>query len=134
MPRRAALVALLWLAAAPACADIVGVLSDPRFRHLGLAPIAPALANTVASTYPVASASSGVTYVYDPALDTLVRQPGVAGPILGERAETIGRGRFNFSASFSYVQLTSINGDDLDSLVNRPRVNGQTLVFPVPKG
>ena len=127
-------LALLWLAPAVADAGIVRVLEDPRFRHLGLAPIAPALANTVASTYPVASASSGVTYAYDPAVDTLVRQPGVAGPILGERAETIGRGRFNFSASFSYVHLTSINRDDLESLVNRRRVNGQTLVFPVPNG
>jgi hypothetical protein len=125
---------LLWLAPTVANAGITGVLENPRFRLLGLAPIAPALANTVASTYPVASASSGVTYVYDPAVDTLVRQPGVAGPILGERAETIGKGRFNFSASFSYVHLTSINGDDLDSLENRPRVKGQTLIFPVRGG
>ena len=63
---------------------------------------------------PVASASSGITYTYDPALDALVRQPGVAGPIIGERAETIGQGRFNLSAAFSYVHPTSINGDDLD--------------------
>ena len=125
---------IVWLAPVTAGAGITGVLQDPRFRLLGLAPIAPALANTVASTYPVASASSGVTYVYDPSVDTLVRQPGVAGPILGERAETIGKGRFNFSASFSYVHLTSIDGDDLDSLVNRPRVNGQTLIFPVRGG
>src|SRR5437867_350699 len=94
---------LCWLTPVAAYAGITSVLEDPRFRPLGLAPIAPALANTVASTYPVASASSGVTYTYDPTVDTLVRQPGVAGPIIGERAETIGKGRFNFSASFSYV-------------------------------
>src|SRR5215467_2772729 len=124
----------IWLTPASAIAGITSVLEDPRFRPLGLAPIAPALANSVASTYPVASASSGVTYVYDPAVDTLVRQSGVAGPIFGERAETIGKGVFNLSAAFSYVHLTSINGDSLESLVNRPSVNGQTLTFPVPKG
>ena len=117
-----------------AWAGISDVLRDPRFDRLGLAPIAPVLANTVASTYPVASASSGVVYTYNPALDTLERQVGVAGPIIGERAETIGKGQFNLAASYSYVHLTTINGDALDSLLNRPRVNGRTLIFPVDPG
>src|SRR5262245_29872591 len=127
-------LALLLIAPVAAHGSLTGVLENPRFRLLGLAPIAPALANTVASTYPVASASSSVTYEYDPTLDTLVRRPGVAGPIIGERTETIGKGRFNLSAAFSYVHLSSINGDALDSLVNQPRVNGKTLIFPVPNG
>jgi hypothetical protein len=136
MRRALKLTSLVVLLLAPVTAygDLTAVLKNPRFRLLGLAPIAPALANTVASTYPVGSASSGVTYAYDPKLDTLVRESGVAGPIIGERAETIGKGRFNLSAAFSYVHLTSINGDALDSLVNRPRVNGKTLIFPVPNG
>jgi Putative MetA-pathway of phenol degradation len=133
-PHKLASLVVLMLLPLTAYGGITGVLENPRFRRLGLGPIAPALANTVASTYPVGSASSGVNYEYDPTLDALVRQPGTAGPIIGERAETIGKGRFNLSAAFSYVHLTSINGDDLDSLVNRPRVNGQTLIFPVPKG
>src|SRR5437879_105266 len=113
---------------------ITSILEESRFRLLGLAPVGPALANSVASTYPIASASSGVTYVYDPSVDALVRQAGVAGPIFGERAETIGKGVFNLSASFSYVHLTTINGDSMENLLNRPRVNGQTLTFPVPNG
>jgi hypothetical protein len=113
---------------------ISDVLRDPRFDRLGLAPIAPALASTVASTYPVASASSSVVYAYNPALDTLERQIGVAGPIIGERAETIGKGQFTFAASYSYVHLTTINGNDLGSLLNRPRVNGNTLIFKVDPG
>lgn len=117
-----------------AWAGISDVLRDPRFDRLGLAPIAPVLASTVASSYPVASASSGVVYTYNPALDTLERQPGVAGPIIGERAETIGKSQFTFAASYSYVHLTTINGNALDSLLNRPRVNGRTLIFPVDPG
>jgi outer membrane putative beta-barrel porin/alpha-amylase len=131
---RVAVIVGLWLEPAASHGGITSVLQDPRFSRLGLAPIAPTLANTVASTYPIASASSGVTYVYDPSVDTLVRQSGVAGPIFGERAETIGKGVFDLSVSFSYEHLTSINGDSLDNLVNRPRVNGQTLTFPVPNG
>ena len=126
----ASLVAL-WTGGSPAWASLADLLKEPQFNHLGLAPIAPALAATVASTYPVASASSGVVYVYNPALDTLERQTGVAGPIIGERAETIGKGQLNLAVSYSYVDLTSINGDDLDSLLNRPRVNGKSIVFPV---
>jgi hypothetical protein len=120
--------------AAPSNASIADVLRDPRFSRLELAPIAPALASTVASTYPVGSASSSVLYVYDPTTETLVRQTGIAGPIIGERAETIGRGQFNFGASYAYVHLATINGDELDGLVNRRRVNGRTIIFPVPGG
>jgi len=131
---RVALLIALCLGPSAAWASLADVLRDPRFNRLGLAPIAPVLASTVASTYPVASASSSVVYAYNPALDTLERQVGVAGPIIGERAETIGKGQFNLGASYSYVHLTTINGDDMDSLLNKPRVNGQTLIFPVKGG
>ena len=110
------------------------MLRDPRFSRLELAPLAPALASTVASTYPVASASSSFTYVYNTELDTPERQPGVAGPIIGERARTLGRGEFDVTATYSYVHLTTINGDDLGALVNRTRVNGKTVIFPVAGG
>ena len=114
--------------------SLSGLLESPLFRRLELAPIGPALATSVASTYPVASASSSVTYVYNPALETFERQTRVAGPIIGERAETIGKGAFNFAASYHYVHLTTINGDDLDQLVNRVMVGGHLIVFPVKGG
>jgi hypothetical protein len=113
---------------------IADVLRSPQFEHLEMAPIAPALASTVASTYPVASASSSITYVYDPVLETMERRTTVAGPIIGERAETIGRGQINLATAYSYVHLTTIDGDDLDHLVNAPWVNGRAIVFPVRGG
>lgn len=114
--------------------SLSAVLEQGRFAELRLAPLAPALANTVALTYPAASASSSVTYVYNPALDVLERRTGVGGPIIGERAETIGRGVLNLGLSYSYVRLTHINGEDLDHLVNQPVVNGRVISFPVPDG
>ena len=110
------------------------VFLSPRFAHLGLAPLGPALASTVASTYPVASASSSVAFVYNRELDTVERRPGPLGPILGERAETIGQGQFDLALTYSFVNLTTINGEPLDHLVNAPRVNGRFLFFPVPGG
>jgi hypothetical protein len=119
---------------AVATAGLSDTLRDPRFANLGLAPLARALADTVASTYPVASASSSVVYVYDPALDVVDRRAGTLGPILGERAATLGPGRFDVAVTYSYVSLDTIDGDSLDSLVNAPLVDGQLLFFPVPGG
>src|SRR4030095_2254158 len=92
------------------CGSLSGLLDDPSIAKLELAPIGSALANTVALTYPVASASSSVTYAYNPALDTYERQTGVAGPIFGERAETIGSGQMHVGASYSYRSVATLNG------------------------
>jgi hypothetical protein len=101
---------------------------------LELAEIGPALANTVASSYPVASASASIVYVYDPATDSLERRTRVLGPIFGERAETVGQGELSVGLSYSYVNLKTINGDDLDELVNKTSINGRIVSFPVPGG
>jgi hypothetical protein len=97
-------------------------------------PLGPALANTVAQTYPVASASSSVTYLYDPATETFERQTRVLGPIIGERAETIGERQLNASLSYSYVRLTEINGQSLDDLINAPAIDGRFVSYRVPDG
>src|SRR5262245_31432370 len=86
------------------------LLRGRQFAHLGIAPIGPALASTVASTYPVASASASVIYEYNPALETLERRPGVGAPVLGERAESIGRRQLDVGISYSYVRLATIDG------------------------
>jgi hypothetical protein len=114
-----------------------GSLSDVfsnQLAGLELEPVGPALANTVASTYPVASASSSVTYVFNPATEAFERQTRVLGPIFGERAETIGKDQLNAGLSYSYVRLTSINGQDLSELENVASLSGQVVSFKVPGG
>jgi len=101
---------------------------------LEMEPLGPALANTIATTYPVASASSSVTYVYDPASETFERQTRILGPIIGERAETIGQGQIDVAFSYSYVHPTSVNGQDLSSLENAPVLNGRVVSFHVEGG
>jgi hypothetical protein len=129
-----ALAVLLCLAPAALAGDRLADIFRKDLAGLELEPLGPALADTVASSYPVASASSSVTYVYDPAHETFERRTSVLGPIIGERAETIGRGQFNVGNSYSYVRITSINGQDLDHLVNRPAIGGRFVSFPVPGG
>src|SRR6266481_3795264 len=113
---------------------LADVFSSGELSGLELAPLGPALANTVASTYPVASASSSVTYAFNPKTETFERQTGILGPIVGERAETIGKGQINISFSYSSVDLSTVNGDDLGNLVNQPSINGRVVSFPVPGG
>jgi outer membrane putative beta-barrel porin/alpha-amylase len=135
-----ALVVLMLITVAvtrPAPADgsaLTDQFSNPQFAGLELEPLGPALANTVASIYPVASASSSVTYVYNPALETFERQTRVLGPIIGERAETVGKGQMNVALSFSYVKVSGINGQSLGHLVNQPLIDGNFVFFSVPGG
>jgi hypothetical protein len=128
-----AAVALLMSNSNAQAGDLADIFAD-ELAGLELEPVGPVLANTIASTYPVASASSSVTYVFNPATETFERQTRVLGPLIGERAETIGKGQVNLALSYSYVRPKSINGEDLDSLVNTPEIDGQVVSFPVPDG
>jgi len=63
------------------------------------------------STFPLASSAGGFTYRYDPALGTFTRATDSFGPIYAERADTIGKGKFNFGLNFSHFTFDRI--DDL---------------------
>ncbi|MEW6271519.1 MAG: transporter [Thermodesulfobacteriota bacterium] len=131
----AALLAVVSIDRAPAAArSLTDVFRSGTLAGLELEPVGRALANSVASTYPVASASSSVTYTFNPATDTFDRQTGVLGPIIGERAETIGERRVDVALGYSYVRLTSIDGQDLGSLVNEPIIDGRFVFERVPEG
>lgn len=65
------------------------------------------------SSLPIPSPASGFTYTFDPALGTSTRSANSFGPILGERAETIGKGRFYFGFSYQHFQFDSLDGQAL---------------------
>jgi Putative MetA-pathway of phenol degradation len=114
--------------------SLADIFTSGELAGLEMGPIGPALANTVASTYPVASASSSITYTFNPKTETFERRTLVLGPIIGERAETIGKGQLDFGVSLSFVDFSTINGDSLGDLVNQPSINGRVVSFPVPGG
>jgi hypothetical protein len=139
--RTRTLMALAVATAAPAlippaarAGTLADIFSSGELAGLEMGPIGPALANTVASTYPVASASSSVTYQFNPKTETFERRTRVLGPIIGERAETIGKGQLDIGVSLSFVDFSTINGDNLGDLVNQPTINGRVVSFPVPGG
>ncbi|MGA8073965.1 MAG: hypothetical protein WB995_10840 [Candidatus Acidiferrales bacterium] len=66
-----------------------------------------------ANLLPLASPSSGVVLVYDSSLKTFVTGSDSLGPILGERAETVGRHRLFIGFSYQFFDFDKIDSVNL---------------------
>lgn len=66
-----------------------------------------------ANLLPLASPSSGVVLVYDPSLKTLVTGTDSLGPVLGERAETVGRHHLFIGFSYQFFNFDQLDGVNL---------------------
>jgi hypothetical protein len=83
------------------------------------------------SQLPLASPSSGITFIYDPSLKTFSPSTDESlGPILGERASTIGRHKLFVGFSYQYFNFGSVDGQNLKDI---PAVF-QHMDVPVPNG
>jgi hypothetical protein len=65
---------------------------------------------------PLASPASGFTYRFDPATGTFEQLRETFGPVLTERAETIGRHKFYFGATFQRFRFDKLDGVPLHDL------------------
>jgi hypothetical protein len=65
---------------------------------------------------PLPSPASGFTYEFDSDLGVFQRTSQSFGPILAERAETIGGGRFTFGFTFQNFTFDTIEGLDIDNV------------------
>ena len=65
---------------------------------------------------PLPSPASGFTYQFDPSTGTFVRSTRSFGPILSDRAETIGRGRIAFGFSHQFFSFDHLDGVPLTSV------------------
>jgi len=64
-------------------------------------------------TVPLPSPASGFTYRFDPTLGVFQRTTPSFGPILSERADTVGAGRWSFGVAFQHFTFDTIEGLDL---------------------
>jgi hypothetical protein len=71
-----------------------------------------ALASQLTSL-PLPSPASGFTYRFDASTGTFIRSTQSFGPILTDRAETIGRGRFSFGYNYQFFSFDRLEGIDL---------------------
>ena len=67
-------------------------------------------------TVPLPSPAAGFTYRLDPSLGVFERSTQSFGPILAERAETIGAGRVSFGLAFQRFTFDAIEGLALDKV------------------
>lgn len=67
-----------------------------------------------ATDLPATTTTPGYTYRFDPESGAYVRVTGTLGPAFLERAETIGKGRLDLSASYLYAHFTESDGRSLD--------------------
>ena len=79
---------------------------SPQFQ--ALQQLNGSIANQL-SSFPVASSAGGFTYTFDPALGVFVRASDSFGPVYAERADTIGKGRFNMGLNYSHFTFDDIN-------------------------
>jgi hypothetical protein len=69
------------------------------------------------SQLPLASPSSGITFVYDPSLKTFAPSTDESlGPIVGDRATTIGRHKVFLGFSYQYFNFSTIDGQDMKNI------------------
>jgi len=74
-----------------------------------------ALASQLAAV-PLPSPASGYTYEFDSTLGVFKRSTQSFGPLLSDRAETIGKGKFTFGFTYQGFTFDTIEGLDLDQV------------------
>jgi hypothetical protein len=78
-------------------------------------PFNQALATQLASVQ-IPSPASGITYTFDSTLGVFNRSTQSFGPILSDRAETIGRNKFAVGFHYQHFTFDSLEGVDLGSI------------------
>jgi len=86
------------------------------FRGPATEPIGEAMANTVARSLPLTSASRGVVFQFDPETGAFEREADIFGQLFLERARPIGDRKWSVTFDYQWVQIDSFNGQNLSKL------------------
>jgi hypothetical protein len=78
-------------------------------------PLNSAIATQLA-LLPIPSPASGFVFSYDRAAGLSVPNPRTLGPILTERAETIGRGKISFGTAYQRFRFSTLDDQNLNNL------------------
>lgn len=82
------------------------------------APFVVELQRTIArgTDFPATATTPGFTYRYDPELNIYERSSTSLGPAFLERADTVGKGRYDLGVSYLLADFDELDGDDLEGL------------------
>ena len=95
---------------------------DPRFSHQphfqADALVQLSQLTTAASeiSFPIPSSQGGFTFEFDPVLNEFTRSSDSLGPIFAERPQTVGKNKINLGFSYTFIDFTRFDGNDLDNL------------------
>ena len=96
----------------PAVSHRAHFIGDDSPQFLALQQFSSQLANQL-SSFPLASSAGGFTYRFDPALGVFTRSAESFGPIYAERADTVGKGKFNIGVNYSHFSFDQIDNISL---------------------
>ncbi|MBZ5582087.1 MAG: transporter [Acidobacteriia bacterium] len=95
-----------------------GVPHLPHFNgdfQSSFSPLGSAI-GTELTLLPLASPASGFTYSFEQSTGVVTKVQQSFGPILAERAETIGKGKFFLGFTYQYFDFDSLDGIDLKNI------------------
>lgn len=106
---------------------LIDQFDSPTLRGFGRA-----LAVSVGKSLPIPSASSGITFTFNPSTSAFERDTEVLGQLYLERAHPIGAGRLNVSFTYQYVSTDLFGGHDMGSLSDLRPIRGVGTNFVIP--
>ncbi|HSP98920.1 MAG TPA: hypothetical protein VL049_16990, partial [Candidatus Dormibacteraeota bacterium] len=86
------------------------------------------------SQVPLPSSSGAFSYAWDSDVDTFVRFEQSLGAGFGERAQTLGKGRFNVGLSYQHVDFSTLAGAPLDNIVSVQPAFSKSYLATKPAG
>ena len=95
--------------------DVVTTVQVPLDSFLEIQNLNSEL-NSERGSFPVSSTGGGFTFQYDSELEVFTRTTDSLGPIFAERATTLGKKKINFGFSYTYIDYSKLQGNDLHDL------------------
>jgi hypothetical protein len=99
-----------------ASAEVRAESLQSLFRGPATRAIGNALADTVARSLPLTSASRGIVFHFDPETGAFEREADIFGQLFLERARPIGDRKWSVTFDYQWVQIDSFNGQNLSKL------------------
>jgi len=101
--------------------QVNGLPHEAHFSSDSLARLGTLTAQLAASAadFPAISTVPGFTYRYNPTLEVYELSSQSLGSVFVERPLTVGRGRFDVGATYSFIDFDNLDGKDLDHLAFR---------------
>lgn len=110
------LVLAVLASALPAPPDARAESLQSLFRGPATRAIGEAMANTVARSLPLTSASRGVVFQFDPETGAFERDADIFGQLFLERARPLGANKWSVTFDYQWVRIDSFNGQNLSKL------------------